>query len=166
MSKYVSLEAVQDTLIWYEVNGKLNLKQTMALINELPTIEQPPTGTTAADVLESRLKHLLQSDFIRSFDAINYKTGKYKRDITEADKITGTDPKIFYLCDGEKCKNCSSDICKHTGDMTHAKNFQYDGYANYWEQSATDPDKCQLDNMPEHCPYYPNGCGKCKYNNP
>ena len=36
-------------------------------------------------VLEGRLKHLLQSDFIRSFDEKNFKTKEYVRDIREAD---------------------------------------------------------------------------------
>lgn len=35
--------------------------------------------------LENRLKHLLQSEFIRSFDEVSYPSGTYKRDIKEAD---------------------------------------------------------------------------------
>lgn len=38
--------------------------------------------------LRKRLSHLLESDFINSFDAKDFKTGKYKRDIKEADEIT------------------------------------------------------------------------------
>lgn len=39
------------------------------------------------DCLERRLQHLLQSDFIESFDTKNYATKEYTRDIQEADKI-------------------------------------------------------------------------------
>ena len=35
--------------------------------------------------LENRLKHLLSSEFIRSFDEVAYPSGTYKRDIKEAD---------------------------------------------------------------------------------
>lgn len=78
--------------------------------------------------LERRLKHLLQSDFIRSFDEKNFDTQEYKRNIKEADT------KILYLCDGQKCKNGYIE-CKYTTDITHAKNFEYDGYIGYWEKS-------------------------------
>ena len=37
--------------------------------------------------LRDRLGHLLQSDFIRSFDEIELSTGEYVRDIKNADKI-------------------------------------------------------------------------------
>lgn len=41
---------------------------------------------------------------------------------------------VHFLCDQKKCKNCKSDICIHTCDVTHAKNFEYDGYCGYWEK--------------------------------
>lgn len=34
----VSKDAVMDILIWYEVNGQLDLKQTMELVRKLPVI--------------------------------------------------------------------------------------------------------------------------------
>lgn len=37
------------------------------------------------DLLVRRLEHLLESDYIRSFDEVNIMTGRYKRDIREAD---------------------------------------------------------------------------------
>lgn len=64
--------------------------------------------------LERRLKHLLQSEFIRSFDEVDIYTKEYKRDIREADyKNTGgrgtwevqyfdNKPKFFI------CSNCKS----------------------------------------------------------
>lgn len=80
-------------------------------------------------LLERRLKHLLQSDFIRSFDEVNVNTKEYKRDIKEADA------RIVYLCDGEKCENGYVE-CKYTTDITHAKNFEYGG-GSYWEKSES-----------------------------
>lgn len=38
--------------------------------------------------LERRLRHLLQSDYIRSFDEYDPRSHTYKRDIKEADKLT------------------------------------------------------------------------------
>lgn len=66
------------------------------------------------DRLERRLKHLLQSEFIRSFDEVDARTKEYKRDIREADnKNTGgcgtweiqyfdNTPRFFI------CSNCKS----------------------------------------------------------
>lgn len=39
------------------------------------------------ELLLKRFRHLLESDFIRSFDAYDPKTGTYKRDISEADRV-------------------------------------------------------------------------------
>lgn len=83
------------------------------------------------DALEKRLKHLLKSEFIRSFDAKNPRTKKYVRNIKEADA------KILYLCDGNKCNNDCYIECKHTTDITHAKNFEYKGGGCYWEKSES-----------------------------
>lgn len=38
------------------------------------------------EALLKRFRHLLESDFIRSFDEYDLKTGTYKRDISEADE--------------------------------------------------------------------------------
>ena len=32
--------------------------------------------------------------------------------------------KVSYLCDREKCENCSYPECKHTFDVFHAKNLK------------------------------------------
>lgn len=58
-------------------------------------------------------------------------------------------PIYFYLCDQQKCKNCSYPECKHTSDLNHAKNKDkpisnlkfvnmdsYDEY-QYWEIDDT-----------------------------
>ena len=38
------------------------------------------------NLLVRRFEHLLESDYIRSFDGVELSTGKYKRDIREADR--------------------------------------------------------------------------------
>lgn len=42
---------------------------------------------TREQVLEERLEHLLQSDFIASFDQVDYRTHEYVRDIRTADRL-------------------------------------------------------------------------------
>lgn len=72
------------------------------------------------EVILRRLRHLLDSDYISSFDRVYPSTQEYIRDIREADRS------VVYLCDKEKpCKiHCEKDHhCKHTSDITHAKNF-------------------------------------------
>lgn len=49
-----------------------------------------------------------------------------------------TPPKILYLCDLKKCDNCSFPTCRHTADITHAVNFEFNGAA-YEETSGTMP---------------------------
>jgi hypothetical protein len=45
---------------------------------------------------------------------------------------------ILYLCDRSACDTfgCVRDDgpCKHTVDISHAKNFEKDGAGNYWEK--------------------------------
>ena len=42
---------------------------------------------------------------------------------------------ILYLCDGKRCgETCQSSECKHTTDISHAKNFVKDDYDSYWEK--------------------------------
>ena len=53
--------------------------------------------------LENRLKHLLSSEFIRSFDEVSYPSGTYKRDIKEADMqgdINGVVEKLIEVLPG------------------------------------------------------------------
>lgn len=40
------------------------------------------------------------------------------------DENTMSDTKIVYLCDGSRCSVCNMDMCMHTTDIEHAKNFQ------------------------------------------
>lgn len=78
---------------------------------------------------KQELQHLYKSEFIRSFAEIDPDTGEYKRDINEADK------KTLYLCDG----GGNNEFCNHTTDVTHAKNFEYDGHNGYCEQPTINP---------------------------
>lgn len=42
---------------------------------------------------------------------------------------------ILYLCDGKQCgDSCPSVECKHTSDISHAKNFVKGDYDSYWEK--------------------------------
>lgn len=45
---------------------------------------------------------------------------------------------MLYLCDKLLCRNCTYPTCKYTTDITHAKNFSYDGIAEVWFE---DPSK-------------------------
>ena len=46
---------------------------------------------------------------------------------------------ILYLCDKKACDKCNStrdgEKCKHTVDISHAKNFEKDSDGNYWEKA-------------------------------
>lgn len=63
-------------------------------------------------ILERRLKHLLQSDFIRSFDEVDVHTKEYKRDIKEADKEKTTNISLIAGQNGiyTGCINCYAHI--------------------------------------------------------
>lgn len=77
-----------------------------------------------------RLKHLLESDYISSFDKVDPVSGEYKRDITEADAENNRmciKHDVLYECDHRACsdkKNCNCEMCGFTSDITHAKNFE------------------------------------------
>lgn len=64
-------------------------------------------------ILERRLKHLLQSEFIRSFDEVDARTKEYKRDIREADLDVQTTT-ISYIAGPNGiytgCSNCNAHI--------------------------------------------------------
>ena len=71
--------------------------------------------------LENRLKHLLSSEFIRSFDEVSYPSGTYKRDIKEADMqgdINGVVEKLIEVLPGIINSMVASlpDIIKTIGD--------------------------------------------------
>lgn len=54
-------------------------------IDEQPAVDAIPR--TEYEQLLKRFQHLLESDFISSFDEVDITTGRYKRDIAEADKV-------------------------------------------------------------------------------
>ena len=44
---------------------------------------------------------------------------------------------VLYLCDGKRCGNtCTGAECKHTSDISHAKNFVKGDYDSYWEKEC------------------------------
>lgn len=55
------------------------------VIETMPAVDAVPR-TEYEDLLK-RFRHLLESDFIASFAEVEPFTGKYKRDISEADKV-------------------------------------------------------------------------------
>ena len=55
------------------------------MIEKLPAVDAVPRDEY--DSLLKRFQHLLESDFIRSFDEVKPLTGTYKRDIAEADNV-------------------------------------------------------------------------------
>lgn len=65
------------------------------------------------DLLVRRLEHLLESDYIRSFDEKDFMTGWYKRDIREADTpavVHGQWKRCFedwrHQLEGDECSAC------------------------------------------------------------
>lgn len=49
---------------------------------------------------------------------------------------------ILYLCDGKQCgDSCPSVECKHTSDISHAKNFIKGDYDSYWEKEKRNSDE-------------------------
>lgn len=44
----------------------------------------------------------------------------------------------LYICDKKRCTSCNNPDCHYTTDVTHAKNFSYDGVAKVWYE---DPNK-------------------------
>lgn len=97
--------------------------------------------------LTKRMRHLLQSDFIKSYDEIYPRTGEYVRDINELDNRVrylehleerdnaaevAAVPSLLplYICDRRKCDICSPE-CMHTEDVRHAKNFAIFGASGH-----------------------------------
>ena len=55
--------------------------------------------------LQSRLRHLLKSDYIRSFDEVDRNTGDYKKDIREADRAADA---LQILNESHSCNDCKN----------------------------------------------------------
>lgn len=87
-----------------EVIGVLN-----DAIQKAPTVDAVPREEHES--LLKRFRHLLESDFIRSFDEYDPKTGTYKRDISEADIVA-------YVIRCRRCEHFSVRACKnYLGDL-------------------------------------------------
>ena len=84
------------------------------------------------DMLKNAIDWSVEQGLI--FDAVNENLpeivafyGTDTRKIKEAD--------ILYLCDGKQCGDTyPSAECKHTSDISHAKNFVKGDYDSYWEK--------------------------------
>jgi hypothetical protein len=76
-----------DNLLAHKVSGEIgNLSGDFVpgfCIDREPTVDAVPRDEHEA--LLKRFRHLLESDFIRSFDEYDPRTGTYKRDIYEVD---------------------------------------------------------------------------------
>lgn len=59
---------------------------------------------------------------------------------------------VTYICDGKKCQECSK-LCKHTTDISHAKNFK----------PVMSIDGKTILNYEEKLPRYPNRCEGCAH---
>lgn len=53
-------------------------------------------------------------------------------------------PEIHYICDKRACGFCPNDLCNHTSDIRHAKNFELLGDL-YFEKEST---MAEIENMP------------------
>lgn len=60
--------------------------------------------------LVRRFEHLLESDYIRSFDEVKLGTGEYKRDIREADR---ENRRGRWINESHGYRNCSECGCEH-----------------------------------------------------
>ena len=60
------------------------------------------------------------------------------------ERVSEDKPGIYYLCDKKECSNCTYPTCRHTSDITHAKNFTkfdkdgFNGCDSYWEYEVSD----------------------------
>ena len=79
------------------------LKTKRSLVEEIKEVKRE------RETIENRLKHLLKSHFISSFDSQFYCSGEYDRDIKEADEIVGLAPNNKPFIQGEllieRCEN-------------------------------------------------------------
>lgn len=79
------------------------LKSKRSLVEEIKEAKRE------RETIENRLKHLLKSHFISSFDSKLYCSGEYDRDIKEADEIVGLAPNNKPFIQGEllieRCEN-------------------------------------------------------------
>ena len=54
---------------------------------------------------------------------------------------------VLYLCDEKRCENCTAPgLCRYTTDISHAKNFAYDGVAEVWYEVPNCGEKNEASN--------------------
>lgn len=69
----------------YTYNCMMNIADLLEDV-DLSGVEVDAVPREEHELLVRRLEHLLNSDYIRSFDEKDIETGKYKRDIRDADR--------------------------------------------------------------------------------
>lgn len=73
------------------------------------------------------------------------------------DENTMSDTKIVYICDGSRCSVCNMDMCMHTTDIEHAKNFQKLEDTGVWmEKQEKEVIRCK------DCKYYTSISAHCE----
>ena len=92
------------------------LKEIAVLRGQMETIyrkneDDATVSRKEYELLLRRIKHLLASDFIRSFDEYDGVNNRWKRDIRDADRI------VFDLVDKENLVRCED--CKHYEPFTY-----------------------------------------------
>ena len=90
------MKQLNDGLIILQGGIQFVHESTEAHEIEIIREEQTPASDPQRElhITRKRLQHLLQSDFIRTFDEKDIKTGEYIRDIREADN----EIEMFYDC--------------------------------------------------------------------
>lgn len=79
------------------------------------------------DVLERRLKHLLQSETIRQFDAISPRNGDYERDISDLDEMmkSSAQKEAAEAIFAKIAKNCEKDDMSAEEIKKHVEVFDH-----------------------------------------
>lgn len=126
-----------------ESENKTLVSRTMHCIGEM--IESGELGITVDAVpreefesLLKRFRHLLESDYIRSFDEVECGTGKYKRDIEEADRENRCGR---WINESLGYRNCSECGCEHP--IQDAKGYYIDD--NYCPECGAKMKRCESD---------------------
>lgn len=70
---------------------------------------------------------------------------------------------VLYLCDGEKCEDCSYPLCKHTEDIEHAKNFRHHNLGIKIIHTETESRESVEEEFEEPCRFRDTCIGACDW---